>query len=193
MANPSLQSHLTLCDDMDCSPQGSSIHGIFQARILEWVAIPSSRECSGPRNRTQVSSVSCIGRRVLYHQRHLGSPRENAALTLKVSFLYRRRWSMSFPLAYLWSKQVMWQQQGSKVESSPQEWAMNLYKNNTAYLVTISTDRKSTSLKWYIRWDASHWYLQNIPPKCRRIHLLLKCTWNILQDRPHLGSQIKPQ
>ena len=46
---------------------------------------------------------------------------------------------MSFPLAYLWSKQVMWQQQGSKVESSPQEWAMNLYKNNTAHLMTIST------------------------------------------------------
>ena len=43
------------------------------------------------------------------------------------------------------------------------------------------------------RWDGSHWYLQDIPSKCRRIHLLLKCTWNILQDRPHLGSQIKPQ
>ena len=35
--------------------------------------------------------------------------------------------------------------------------------------------------------------LQYIPSKCRRICLLLKCTWNILQDRPHLGSQIKPQ
>ena len=35
--------------------------------------------------------------------------------------------------------------------------------------------------------------IQDIPSKCRRIHLLLKCTWNILQDRPHLGSQIKPQ
>ena len=35
--------------------------------------------------------------------------------------------------------------------------------------------------------------IQDIPSKCRRIHLLLKCTWNILQDRPHLASQIKPQ
>ena len=41
--------------------------------------------------------------------------------------------------------------------------------------------------------DGSHLYLQDIPPKCRRIHLLLTCTWNILEDRPHLGSQIKPQ
>ena len=36
-------------------------------------------------------------------------------------------------------------------------------------------------------------YLEDIPYKCRRIHPLLKCTWNIHQDRPHLGSQIKPQ
>ena len=37
------QSCLTLCDPMDCSPPGSSVHGILQARILEWVAMPSSR------------------------------------------------------------------------------------------------------------------------------------------------------
>ena len=51
---------------------------------------------------------------------------------------------------------------------------------------------RNTSLKGYIRWDRSHWYLQDIPSKCRT-HLLLKCTWNILQERQYLGSQIKPQ
>ena len=49
---------------MDCSPPGSSAHGILQARILEWVAISSSRGSSRPRDQT---CVSCIGRRVLYH------------------------------------------------------------------------------------------------------------------------------
>ena len=44
------QSCLTLCDPMDCSPPGSSVHGIFQARILEWVAIPFSGGSSGPRD-----------------------------------------------------------------------------------------------------------------------------------------------
>ena len=44
------QSCLTLCNPMDCSPPGSSVHGIFQARILEWVAISSSRGSSQPRN-----------------------------------------------------------------------------------------------------------------------------------------------
>ena len=46
---------------MDCSPQSSSIHGILQARILEWVAISFSRGSSGPRDRTQVSHIA--GRR----------------------------------------------------------------------------------------------------------------------------------
>ena len=43
------QSCLTLCDPMDCSRPGSSVHGLLQARILEWVAMPSSRGSSQPR------------------------------------------------------------------------------------------------------------------------------------------------
>ena len=54
------QSCPTLCDPMDCSPPGSSVHGIFQAWILEWVAFPFSRESSWPRDRTQVSRI--VGR-----------------------------------------------------------------------------------------------------------------------------------
>ena len=46
---------LTLCDPMDCSPPGSSVHGIHQARILDCVAMPFSRESSRPRDRTWVS------------------------------------------------------------------------------------------------------------------------------------------
>ena len=52
------------CDTMDCSPPGSSVHGIFQARILEWVAISFSRGSSPSRDQTW---VSWIGRWVLYH------------------------------------------------------------------------------------------------------------------------------
>ena len=54
-----------------CSPPGSSAHGILQTRIVEWVAEPSSRGSSQPRDWTHVSYFSCIGSRVLYH---LGSP-----------------------------------------------------------------------------------------------------------------------
>ena len=48
---------LILCDRMDCSPPGSSVRGILQARILEWVAIPSSRGSSRPRDQTPLSCV----------------------------------------------------------------------------------------------------------------------------------------
>ena len=49
-----LQSCLTLCSPMDCSPLGSSVHGILQARILEWVATPSFIGSSQPRDQTHV-------------------------------------------------------------------------------------------------------------------------------------------
>ena len=55
------QSCLTLCGPVDCSPPGSSIHGVLQARTLEWVAISFSRGSSRPRDRTQVSCIA--GRR----------------------------------------------------------------------------------------------------------------------------------
>ena len=52
------QSCPTLCDPMDCSPPGSSVHRIFQTRILEWVAISFSRRSSQPRDQTQVSYIA---------------------------------------------------------------------------------------------------------------------------------------
>ena len=58
------QLHPTLCDPMGCSPPGSSVHGILQARILEWVAMPSSRGSSQPRDRTH---IACIDRYILHH------------------------------------------------------------------------------------------------------------------------------
>ena len=57
----SVMSDSLLCDPVDYSPPGSSIHGILQTRILEWVAISFSRGSSRPRDRTQVSRIA--GRR----------------------------------------------------------------------------------------------------------------------------------
>ena len=69
----SLQLCLILHDPMDCSPPGSSVHGILQARILEWVTMPSSnRDDSGIEPESLTST--CLSRQVLYHQHHLGSP-----------------------------------------------------------------------------------------------------------------------
>ena len=70
-----LSPHCTLCaqacpplyDPTDCSPPGSSVHGILQARILEWVAMPFSRGTSRPTDRTCISCIFYTGRWILYH------------------------------------------------------------------------------------------------------------------------------
>ena len=51
-------SHVQLCNPTDCSTPGSSVHGVLQTRILVWVAMPSSRESSQPRDRTQLSHIA---------------------------------------------------------------------------------------------------------------------------------------
>ena len=61
------QSCPTLCDPLDYSPPGSSVHGILQASILEWIAMPSSRRSFPPREPTRISCVSCAGRQILCH------------------------------------------------------------------------------------------------------------------------------
>ena len=62
------QSCPTLCNPVDFSLPGSSVHGIFQARVLAWVAISYSRGSSRPRDQTCISCVSCIDRWILHHQ-----------------------------------------------------------------------------------------------------------------------------
>ena len=79
------QSCLTLCDPMDCSPSGSSVHGILQPRILEWTIIPFSRGSSWPRDWTL---ISCIGKKIIYHLSHTGFRGE------KESFLYFGCWQL---------------------------------------------------------------------------------------------------
>ena len=54
----SLQSCLTFWDPVDCSPPGSSVHGILQARTLEWTAMPSSGGFTPPRDQTHLSDIS---------------------------------------------------------------------------------------------------------------------------------------
>ena len=77
---------LTLCDPMDCSLPGFSVHEIFQAKILEWGATTSSRGSSWIRAQT---CISCIERIVLY-QSHLGSPIIHRCLFIK-KFTYSKK------------------------------------------------------------------------------------------------------
>ena len=87
------QSCPTLCNLKDCNPPGSSVNEIFQARILDCVAISYSRGSSQPRDQTHVSCVFCIGSRILY-QSHLGSPIINNNVLHIWKLL--KRWSQNF-------------------------------------------------------------------------------------------------
>ena len=98
------QSCLTLQDPMDCSPPGSSVHRIFQARILEWVAISFSRESSQTRDQTCVSYVSCFGRQNLYHVL-LGSP--SSKPILKIDLLVESSYLQSVQLKCLPTRQLV--------------------------------------------------------------------------------------
>ena len=73
-----LLSHVQLCDPMGCGIPGFSVHGVFQSRILEWVAMPSFRGSAQPRDRTYTSYVSWIGRQVLVPR---GKPSVSVVLT----------------------------------------------------------------------------------------------------------------
>ena len=96
------QSCLTLCDPMDCSPPGSSVHGILQARILEWVAISFSRGSSWSRNWTW---VSCIAGR-LFTDWATRKTYNCSAVTLFKSTI---KWSRKIILAlWVWGSLVHW-------------------------------------------------------------------------------------
>ena len=98
------KSCLTLCDPMDWSSSGSSVHGILQARIEKWVAISYFRRSSWPKDQTHISCISCTGRHVLYHAPP-GKPRKTR-VTQKIILQLRTKardnwmgcWDKSVPM-----------------------------------------------------------------------------------------------
>ena len=83
------QSSPTLCDPVDCSPPGSSVHGILQARMLEWGAISFSKGSSWHRDQTHISYVSCIIRQVFLP---LAPPGKPLFILSAVKYSTREKW-----------------------------------------------------------------------------------------------------
>ena len=94
------QSCPTFCDLIDCSPPGSSVHGILQARILEWVSVPSSRRSSRLRDWALVSYIPCLAKWFLYYMHHLGSP---WVTTGSVFSIWRNVWIFSTVWITTWN------------------------------------------------------------------------------------------
>ena len=111
----------TLCDPIGCSPPGAFVHGISQARILQWVAIASSRASPQPRDQTRISG---IGRQLLYHQ----STRETASVRVRFKSLSATYVAGEGPLASSLSFRPRWlggRERVMCVECPEHRWAFS--------------------------------------------------------------------
>ena len=95
-----LQSCTTFCDLMDCSQAGSSVHGIFQARIPVWGVNSFSRRFSWFRDRTCISQVSYIGRQILYQGVSIKTEKNK----FKNIYLYLNK---CYFVSYLWNVSLL--------------------------------------------------------------------------------------
>ena len=95
----------TLCDPVDCSPPGSSVHGIFWARIPEWVAISFSRGSFRPRNRTW---VCCIAGRFFYHLSYEGLSESCGHWAWLIALLQRNDTISHISLSNRWVPSSKW-------------------------------------------------------------------------------------
>ena len=132
----SLQSCLTLCDPMNCSPPGSSIHGILQARILEWVAMPSSRGSSHPGIKSRSPTLH------LYHLSHQGSPMWNLEHGIMILFTkqkqrHRRR------------EQMCGHQGGRGMWDELGDWDWHTYTIGTMYKIDNQQEPTLQHIKLY--------------------------------------------
>ena len=97
-------SHVWLCDPMNYIPPGSSAHGIFQARILEWVAVSFSRGSSWSRDQTRVSWVSCIA--WFFTAEPLGKPNQSSTMKTNhftwMNTIYQKYWPHSYLFIFSW-------------------------------------------------------------------------------------------
>ena len=158
------QSCLTLCDPMDCSPPGFSVHGILQAGILEWRAIPFSRGFSQPRDQTWVSHSA--GRFFT-----AWAARETHVIDIvQCLYMWRRQWHPT-PVLLLgkshWRRSLVGYSPWGRKESDMTEWL----KWTKLPLIT----------KWMIKMHSVIW-----------INHLIKVYWKLLCTRllsRHLGNR----
>ena len=122
------QSCPTLCDPMAYSPPGFSVHGIFQARILEWVAISYSRGSSWPRDRTW---VSCLVGRLFSTEPPGKLPKINIKRKNSKAKVFKGKSVMPLTCKYR-SQQQHQEHRGKKEQPFPRNMENNFYQSPTA-------------------------------------------------------------
>ena len=155
----------TICDSMDHPLPGSSVHGILQARILEWIALPFSRWSSHPRNRTQ---VSCIAGRLftIWEADHFSLLEthsllitEDIAIILFSLYLTGFSFSTSFDISYtfLWAFLVV--QTAKNLPAMQEIWVQSLARKDSLEKEMVI---HSSILAWRIPWTEEPGQLQSM-------------------------------
>ena len=177
-----------LWDPMDCSPPGSPVLGILQARILEWVAMFSSKGSSWPRDRTHISYVSCIGRQIFYWR----LCRFFNAIPLKMSMAFFTG-SRTDNFKMCMRTQKTWNNQNN-IEKGEQCWRSQILPDFTLHY-------KATVIKTVEYWHKPYTYVNGTEytvPKSTRINhssklshcnfirlLLIRKKFHLEQPRSH--------
>ena len=175
----------TLCDPTGCSPPGSSVHGILQARILEWVAILFSRGSSPPRDRTQVSHIA--GRFFT-----IWAMRE--ALMRIIYLKSGLFWKIVQP--GFWNKEDT----EGRVKAAFRSCTKNviwlrlaglLFQDSETLAVFVTSVQQYSKPDWYTEWFRKNilTWLSSVFPKMWTTHPLL-CLWLCLVA--HLCLTLKP-
>ena len=159
---------------MDCSPPGSSIHGILQPRIPDWVAMPSSMGSSQPRDRTHISSDSCIAGR-FFTVETLGKPCTSSFLMNLTSQLILTQNRVLSGLNYsnvlfnndsvLPVNWCFWTMVLEKTRESPLDCKDIKPVNPKGYQCWIVTERTDAKAETLILWlpDAKNWLIRKDP------------------------------
>ena len=113
------------------SPPGSSVHGVFQARLLQWVAISYSRGSSSPRDQTRVSCVFCICRCILYHCATWEALTNLEASNKYRTELHKLKFNRNWSLAYITDYAVVWHWRSHLL---PWFIQFSIYKEEVSYL-----------------------------------------------------------
>ena len=151
------QSCRTLCDPTDCSLPGSPVHGIFQTRVLEWVAISFSRGSSWPRDRTRVSRI--VGRRfTIWATREAYS---YSQLILLVKF-YHSQCAINVTFSCCWP----WSLGSGVIFQVSLLWSY--YFSPFPYCTLWKKVTMCSTHFWYRKWFCSSFTVESLP-----------VTWNI--------------
>ena len=181
----SLQSCPTLCDPMDYGPLGSSVHGLLQAKILEWVAISSSRGSFQSRDWTHIFCIFCLGRQILYHWVTWGFSLTEVAF---IPFASVGIQSGAELTGEAWNHPRLWDESGRvwEIRLLLKVWHSGYFLPLLYCLGSSGEQQLKSGITVYTLYPAALSFMQNLPPALpSQGGYTSKSPWDFLPNSSH--------